>query len=694
MAMQNGFSSSGVLWERAKELLKKDDCERLKIAIKTFSKTRSVEGLCSDLLKIVNSRSKVDILTEVRRCLPKNQRNNFTRHCNELLETEAERERGDLEKKRKIEAKGILERENSAPNFQGSPAKKTRQDREKPLSSRTEKIASQGTNKLASDCSKESANQARKIGAPGGTLSSQGEFEHKFVELVIERKALDQGFGLRIRGGTFHQPSITVAQVAKDSLADRQGLKAGDRIIRVNDKRCGRGGVDIAQVIGIIKGSETLRMRVVSAGRCLQDDCKIQDVAETKGNKPDGKVEEKRLSTVSVYPDEDGWLGCCIRGGTDYACDVHVISVDSCSPAERAGVKAGDVIVEVNGTSTKHLTHVQVVRLVISSGPCVTFSVKPACKQRKRSSRRQQAGVRPTPLRTQHRGQHDVTPPGSPTFKRFHLPGYPHKQRGTVVDSPSHLPFDGVSEGRGGNTEEGRDKNHRESLSNKNHRMPITNKNHMTTRTHKNHRVPLTNTNHRTPITNKKNFMTTLTHKNHRLPLINKNHRTPITNKNHMATCTHKNHRVPLTNMKPQDTNYQQEELHDNPYPQEPQDTNYQQEPHGNMYPQEPQGTPHQHEPQDTNYKQEELHDNPYPQEPQVTPHQQEPQDTNYQQEPHDNPYKQEPQGTPQQQEPRNSPYRREPQGPLTNRNHRKSIVEKLPWRSLMVDSHQMHLVF
>lgn len=320
MAMQNGSSSSGVLWERAKELLKKDDYERLKIAIKTFSKTRSVEGLCSDLLKIVNSRSKVDILTEVRRCLPKNQRNKFTRHCNELLETEAERERGDSEKKRKIEAKGILERENSAPNFQGSPAKKTRQDREKPLSSRTEKIASQGTNKLASDCSKESANQARKIGAPG-TLSSQGEFEHKIVEIVIEKKALNQGFGFRIRGGTFHQPSITVAQVAKDSLADRQGLKAGDIIIRVNDKRCGRGGVDIAQVIGIIKGSGTLRMRVVSAEVVSKDDCKIQDVAEAKGNKPDGiKVEEKRLSTVSVYPDEDGWLGCCIRGYVQCTC--------------------------------------------------------------------------------------------------------------------------------------------------------------------------------------------------------------------------------------------------------------------------------------------------------------------------------------------------------------------------------------
>ncbi|KAJ7331211.1 hypothetical protein OS493_019992 [Desmophyllum pertusum] len=644
MAMQNGSSSSGVLWERAKELLKKDDYERLKIAIKTFSKTRSVEGLCSDLLKIVNSRSKVDILTEVRRCLPKNQRNNFTRHCNELLETEAERERGDLEKKRKIEAKGILERENSAPNFQGSPAKKTRQDREKPLSSRTEKIASQGTNKLASDCSKEPANQARKLA-------------HLVVPSALKEnsntrsKALNQGFGLRIRGGTFHQPSITVAQVAKDSLAERQGLKAGDRIIRVNDKRCGRGGVDIAQVIGIIKGSETLRMRVVSADVISKDDCKVQDVAEAKGSKPDGKIEEKRLSTVCVYPDEDGWLGCCIRGGTDYACDVHVISVDSCSPAERAGVKAGDV----NGTSTKHLTHVQVVRLVISSGPCVTFSVKPACKQRKRSSRRQQAGVRPTPLRTQHRGQHDVTPPGSPTFKRFHLPGYPHhKQRGTAVDSPSQLPFDvmhldcmpppytpevpsrhrvlarGEEEhgGREGQEPQGTShqqepqdtnynkknymttlthKNHRLPHINKNQRTPITNKDHMTASTHKNHRKSLSNKNHRTPLTNKypreplinkyprepltnKNHKVPLTYKNHRTPITINNHRTPITNKDHVMSCIHReplnknNHRTPLTNENPSE--------------------------------------------------------------------------------------------------------------PLTNKNHRKSIVEKLPWRSLMMDSHQMHLVF
>ena len=34
--------------------------------------------------------------------------------------------------------------------------------------------------------------------------------------------------------------------------------------------------------------------------------------------------------------------------GKDYACAVHIISVNNGSPAERAGVKAGDVLVEVS----------------------------------------------------------------------------------------------------------------------------------------------------------------------------------------------------------------------------------------------------------------------------------------------------------------------------------------------------------
>ena len=310
MAMQNGSNSSAVLWERAKELLRKEDYEGLEIAIKKFSKTRSLEGLCSDLLKIVNSRSKVDILTEVRRCLPENQRNKFTRHCNELLKKgDVGFERGDLEKKRKLEAKGT---ENRAINFQGSPVKRTRQNGQKSL----EKKELQGSNQPVSDCSKESqnlANKVRKISDGPDTVKPALGPHGEYKTVVLERKSLNQEFGFKIRGGTFHQPAVTIAQVAKDSLADRQGLKTGDRIIRVNEQRCGRGGVDITQVIGVIKAAEKIHMRIVSGGLFSKDEYNVHGKRNKSVGEAEG-AEQMRLSMVCVYPNQDGWLGCCIRG--------------------------------------------------------------------------------------------------------------------------------------------------------------------------------------------------------------------------------------------------------------------------------------------------------------------------------------------------------------------------------------------
>lgn len=50
--------------------------------------------------------------------------------------------------------------------------------------------------------------------------------------------------------------------------------------------------------------------------------------------------------------------------------------------------------------------------------------------------------MRPTPLRTEHRRAHDVTPPRSPSFREIHLPGYPHSRHREAANSPSQLPLD------------------------------------------------------------------------------------------------------------------------------------------------------------------------------------------------------------------------------------------------------------
>jgi len=322
MAMQNGAESDGVLRERAKEILTNEEYERLKIVVKNFSKTRSVEELCSNLFKIVNSTSKVDILAEVRRCLPKNQRNKFTRYCNELLKTEALRERRDLEKKRKMESKARgRDLENRVPNFLGSPAKKTKQDGEKPLSSKTEKKATKGIKKSVPDCPKEvltSETRFRKHDACR-KLASNSSVD-KIV--VLERDSLNQGFGFRIRGGNVREPLISIAEVAKGSLADRQGLKRGEQVVQVNDKFCGKRGVNMVHLIRIIKAAKVLHMQIASTGLVCGNDCKVAEVAEAK-EKERSKAEEKRMSTVAVYPGSNGWLGCCIRGYVPISLKLH-----------------------------------------------------------------------------------------------------------------------------------------------------------------------------------------------------------------------------------------------------------------------------------------------------------------------------------------------------------------------------------
>ena len=313
MAMQSVATTDGVLQERAKEVLKNEEYERLKIAVKNFSKTRSVEGLCSSLIKIVNSPSKVSILAEVRRYLPKNQRNKFTRYCNELLETDALPGRRDFEKKRKLQSKveriRELDLENRAPNFLSSPAKKTKKDGEKPLNSKREKKESLKSSKSVPDCAKEvtsSKGQSREFVSPR-RKSASGSSAYKIV--ILERDSLNEGFGFRIHGGNSREPSIIVAEVAKSSPADRQGLKKGDQVFRVNDKRCGKGGMNIGQLIRMIKASKVLHMRIASPEPLCKDNCRV----EAK-RKEFTRPEEKRMCTVAVSPGKNGWLGCCIRG--------------------------------------------------------------------------------------------------------------------------------------------------------------------------------------------------------------------------------------------------------------------------------------------------------------------------------------------------------------------------------------------
>ncbi|XP_074187011.1 whirlin isoform X6 [Rhinolophus sinicus] len=139
------------------------------------------------------------------------------------------------------------------------------------------------------------------------------------VRLVSLRRAkAHEGLGFSIRGGSEHGVGIYVSLVEPGSLAEKEGLRIGDQILRVNDKSLSR-----------VTHAEAVKVNLVLG---------------------DGRS-----------------LGLTIRGGAEYGLGIYITGVDPGSEAESSGLKVGDQILEVNGRSFLNILHDEAVKLLKSS---------------------------------------------------------------------------------------------------------------------------------------------------------------------------------------------------------------------------------------------------------------------------------------------------------------------------------------
>ncbi|XP_078231185.1 whirlin isoform X12 [Callithrix jacchus] len=212
------------------------------------------------------------------------------------------------------------------------------------------------------------------------------------VRLVSLRRAkAHEGLGFSIRGGSEHGVGIYVSLVEPGSLAEKEGLRVGDQILRVNDKSLAR--VTHAEAVKALKGSKKLVLSVYSAGRIPGGYVTnhIYTWVDPQGrciSPPSGlpqshggtlrQQEGDRRSTLHLLQggDEkkvnlvlgDGRsLGLTIRGGAEYGLGIYITGVDPGSEAEGSGLKVGDQILEVNGWSFLNILHDEAVRLLKSS---------------------------------------------------------------------------------------------------------------------------------------------------------------------------------------------------------------------------------------------------------------------------------------------------------------------------------------
>ncbi|XP_058999512.1 whirlin isoform X2 [Mustela lutreola] len=170
------------------------------------------------------------------------------------------------------------------------------------------------------------------------------------VRLVSLRRAkAHEGLGFSIRGGSEHGVGIYVSLVEPGSLAEKEGLRVGDQILRVNDKSLAR--VTHAEAVKVLKGSKKLVLSVYSAGRIPGGyvTSHIYTWVDPQGRSisPPSGLPPSHGSTLRQREGDSRSNLNLLQGGDEK--------------------KVGDQILEVNGRSFLNILHDEAVRLLKSS---------------------------------------------------------------------------------------------------------------------------------------------------------------------------------------------------------------------------------------------------------------------------------------------------------------------------------------
>ncbi|XP_029921165.1 whirlin [Myripristis murdjan] len=210
-------------------------------------------------------------------------------------------------------------------------------------------------------------------------------------QVTMKRHKSNEGLGFSIRGGSEHGVGIYVSLVEPGSLAEKEGLRIGDQIMKVNDKVFDK--VTHAEAVKVLKGSKKLCLSVRSVGRIpggyVTNHVYTWVDPQGRSVSPPPDLPEHRSATlrrtdsqrrsnmqllqegdekkVNLVLDDGRSLGLMIRGGAEYALGIYITGVDRGSAAECGGLKVGDQILEVNGRSFLGIPHDEAVRVLKSS---------------------------------------------------------------------------------------------------------------------------------------------------------------------------------------------------------------------------------------------------------------------------------------------------------------------------------------
>lgn len=175
---------------------------------------------------------------------------------------------------------------------------------------------------------------ANMAGAIMGQLVEHGEVRRGQLGVIIQdlTPELAAAFDIKVSKGAL------VSEVVRGSAADKAGIKVGDIVLAVNDKKVRNAG-DLRNSIGLVRVGDRMRIKVLRDGRERK---LVAKVGKPQLTSIDGGKIYNRLSGAEFSEiDPSSPFYGKIEG-------VVVTGVDPGSSAWRAGLRKGDVVSEVN----------------------------------------------------------------------------------------------------------------------------------------------------------------------------------------------------------------------------------------------------------------------------------------------------------------------------------------------------------
>ena len=172
------------------------------------------------------------------------------------------------------------------------------------------------------------------------------------TEMIDQQNDSRLATGLRTSGGPREGDGVTVSDVSASSPAAREGLKPGDRVVRVGSKEVDNK-LDFALALMGLSPGEAMQLEIERGGERF--DLALKTERRTPGSY---SVKELAWSIIGVQakPVPDSTMRRLnSRMRTRYRGGLYVTAVKPGSAAERQGIISGDVLLGIHGWQTSSM---------------------------------------------------------------------------------------------------------------------------------------------------------------------------------------------------------------------------------------------------------------------------------------------------------------------------------------------------